>query len=429
MLDYIYQSLATLSWPMLRALPYIRTLKGKEVGSRIGERFGISTTPRPKDKKIIWIHAASNGEALSALSIIDYFNTLDNPPHILMTTMTITGAQLLRQRVTCDNFTHQFIPYDHPSWVGKFHDFWQPDMVVWIESELWPNHLKDIKRRQIPAILLNARLSDKSVKRWKMAPSFFKNMMDVFDVVFAQTDRDKNNLTSLGINDVKCEGNLKDYAPALPYEIIMADDMRGAIVSRPTILFASTHDPEEKIALDVICGLKKDFPDLLSIIVPRHPKRGNEITHLANQTGLSVAQRSLKMSPRLNTDIYIADTLGELGLFYHLCPIVFVGNSLGTKPGGGHNLMEPAWHDCAIISGHDLHNFSIQEDEMPAQHACEIVNNADELYQILFTLIKDTEKQQTLAKNAYDYVVKKQNSGLTPIMDAIKQPCQKAGIL
>jgi len=173
-------------------------------------------------------------------------------------------------------------------------------------------------------------------------------MMATFTMILAQTDRDKHNLESLNINNVQSVGNLKDYAPALPFDPHMADDIRFMIESRPCVLFASTHSPEEDIALDIHLELQRDYPELLSIIIPRHPKRGEELAEKFSDQGMTVARRSLKMSPRTNTDIYIADTLGEMGLFYHLCPIVFVGNSMGTKPGGGiiywnpHGIIAPS---------------------------------------------------------------------------------------
>lgn len=417
-----------MSWPVLKGLGSYRSIQGKEIKSRLSERYGQSTAPST-NRSVIWIHAASNGEALSALPVINHFKSLPNAPHILMTTMTVTAANLIKKRVEPDNFTHQFIPYDHPRWIKKFHESWKPNMVLWIESELWPNHLNELKKRGIPCLLLNARLSNKSVRRWNIAKDWFQNMMSCFDMVLAQTDRDAGNLKSLGINHVEVRGNLKDLSPALPYDPHAADDIRGVIESRPCILFASTHNPEEEIAINIHNKLKADFPNLLSIIVPRHPKRGDDITELLTKTDLKIARRSLKMSPRLDTDIYIADTLGELGLFYHLSPIAFIGNSLGTKPGGGHNLMEAAWHNCAIISGSDLHNFSTQASEMPEQSACMIVNNDDELYETCKKLLKDETLREDLSSNAFHYVSKKYDTGMQDIITAIEPACQKAGLV
>lgn len=429
MIATIYKTLTYLAWPALRVLPTLRLRDGKEMSGRTSERFGITTTTRPEGK-IVWFHAASNGETLSAIPLIHSFFEKNPDLHILITTMTVTATRLVEQRLGDDvRIIHQFIPYDHPSWVKKFQTHWKPDIAVWVESELWPNHLKSLKENNIAAVLVNARLSDRSVKRWFWVQGFFQNMMSCFDTILAQTDRDRHNLDVLGLNNVQSVGNLKDMAPALPFDPVAADDIRGVIEARTCVLFASTHDPEEEMARDIHVELKKQHPDLLTIIIPRHPKRGEDIAHALNTDDLNIALRSLKMSPRTNTDIYVADTLGEMGLFYDLCPIVFVGNSMGTKPGGGHNLLEPAWFDCAIISGDDLHNFSIQASEMPKQNACLIAKNTNELLNKLNKLISNSNLKKELQNNAKTYVRKKQSSGLNTIIDAIDPTCKNAKIL
>lgn len=429
MIKNIYKILSLLAWPALRVLPTLRLRDGKEIKGRTTERFGTPTSLRP-DGKIVWFHAASNGEALSAIPLIHAFLEKNPDLNILITTMTVTAANLVDRRLGGDErIIHQFIPYDHPSWIKKFHKHWHPNMAVWVESELWPNHLNTLKENNIPAVLVNARLSDKSVKRWFWVQDFFQGMMVCFNTILAQTSRDRDNLNILGLDNIQSVGNLKDMAPALPFDPVAADDIRGVIEARTCILFASTHDPEEEIARDIHIELKKQNPDLLTIIIPRHPKRGEAIASELNKGDLNIARRSLKMSPRMDTDIYVADTLGEMGLFYHLCPIVFVGNSMGTKPGGGHNLMEPAWFDCAILSGDDLHNFSIQADEMPQDNACIIVRNADELSNKLKELINNPDVKINLQQNAKSYVQHKQSSGLSAILDAIDPTCKNAGIL
>jgi 3-deoxy-D-manno-octulosonic-acid transferase len=416
---WLYRFITYCLWPALRVLPFIRLHQGKEVVERLYERFGKPTQLKTS-QNVIWFHGASNGESLSALPLIHHMIETHPDAQILITTMTKTGAELMQKRLgEFENVVHQFIPYDQPAWVHRFHEYWQPSQVFWVESELWPNHLHEIKRRNIPAILINARLSDNSVRGWRKANAFFKSMMSTFHIVLAQTHRDANNLKSLGLNHAQCVGNLKDLTPALPFDPIAADDIRVQITSRPCVLFSSTHAPEEDMACRIHAQLKQAYPDLLSIIIPRHPKRGDAIAEHAAGEGFNVARRSLKMSPRLHVDIYVADTLGETGLFYHLCPIVFVGNSMGTKPGGGHNLLEPAWFDCAILSGDDLHNFSVQADEMPTHNACVIAGNEGELALACLSFLQDANRQTNFATNALDYVREKQKQGLGNILTAI----------
>lgn len=428
MINHIYTSLTRLSWPILRILPHIRARQNKELNTRINERFGQSSIQKTSSK-IIWIHGASNGEILSALPLVDYLINLPSKPTILMTTMTVTGANLVSKRTDPERVIHQFIPYDYPEWISRFHKNWAPDMVIWIESELWPNHLKYIRKNNIPAVLLNARLSDKSVRNWKKVQTSFHQMMSAFQIILAQTERDKTNLNMLGINHVLVESNLKDLSLPLPVDNYALKDLQSCKGNRPILLYGSTHDPEEKMAYDIHQKLKISFPSLLTIIVPRHPKRGENIATALNKEGASIALRSLKMSPRTNTDFYIADTLGELGLFYSLSDIVFVGNSMGCNPGGGHNLLEPAWFNCAIVSGDSLHNFSVQAQEMPAVNACRIVSSNEELYETFKVLLTNKNIQATLAHNAYTYVKDKQAIGLQHITNAIEPSCKKAGLL
>ena len=430
MIEKIYSSLTRLSWPYLRLLPILRERHGKEIKMRLKERFGVSNKTRTSGR-LIWIHAASNGEALSALPLIEQLSSLPTAPHILLTTMTVTAADLVEKRTNSSAVTHQFIPYDHKKWIANFHKKWAPDMVIWIESELWPNHLRHIKDNNIPAVLMNARLSERSLKRWGLATTYFKSLLSCFNQILAQTERDKNNLNQLGIDNVILKGNLKDYSPPLPYDDHALTDLKNCIGSRKTILFASTHAPEENIALNLHQILKRDFSDLLTIIVPRHPARGQGLAKHFNDNyaQLNIALRSLKMSPRPKTDIYIADTLGELGIFYEFCSIAFIGNSLKTNPGGGHNLLEPAWFNCAVVTGNNLHNFSVQAIEMPENNSCKIINNEEELYTTVKSLLEDDLLRNTLSKNAFQYVSKKQALGLDKIFKSIEPTCKMAGLL
>jgi 3-deoxy-D-manno-octulosonic-acid transferase len=428
MFQTLYRSLSVIATPALAFLPKWRAKHGKEISSRLNERFGVSDCVRPNGK-LIWIHGASNGEILSIIPLLNYLKSLPSAPHILITTMTVTAAQLLEKRLEKHDYIHQFIPYDHPQWIAKFHDHWQPDMAIWVESELWPNHLSTLKKRKIPSVLLNARLSQSSAKKWAFFRKTFQSITSCFDVILAQSEPDLDRLKSLGLDHIQSAGNLKDIAPALPFDPVAADDIRHAIESRPCILFASTHAPEESMVADIHANLKKDHPELLSIIIPRHPKRGETIAHDLNKHDLNIALRSLRMSPRPTTDIYIADTIGEMGLFYHLCPIVYVGNSIGTAPGGGHNLHEPAWHGCTIISGDSLFNFSDQAENMPTSGAAILVKNKDDLIQNLKQLLSNESKCQTMAENAYDYVAKKQAVGLDKITNHLEPVCKKAKLL
>lgn len=423
-----YKILSYLSWPFLVTNAYMRKKRGKDIASRINERFGHPTKKRP-DGRLIWIHAASNGEALSALPLIHILNELPSAPTILFTTMTVTSAKLLEKRLPKDNCIHQFIPFDHPCWVERFHHYWKPDMAIWIESELWPNHLHELGKNNIPAILANARLSKTSTKRWALLKGFFQSMMDNFETILVQSPKDQDNFNTLGITNTHYAGNLKDIALPLPFDPIALDDLNLCIGNRPILLFASTHAGEEDIAIATHKQLKEKHPTLLTIIIPRHPNRAEQINEMIVQNNLTGSQRSLRMSPRTDTDIYLADTIGEMGLFYTLCPIVFVGNSLFTKPGGGHNLMEPALLNCAILTGPDLFNFSVQAEEMPKSDACIIVDNQQNLANQMDQLITDKTRYIKLSENAYAYASQKQALGMDNILIHCESIFQNARLL
>jgi len=435
-LSHLYRFLTWIAAPLMIVWIHWRVVHSKEDKLRIRERRGIASLPRPDDRPLVWIHAASNGEALSALPVIDYLRGLDSSPTILVTTMTVTGAQLMAKRLPQGEggrCIHQYIPYDHPAWIRRFHDYWRPDAVLWIESELWPNHLRYIGALNIPAALLNARLSERSVRRWQwrsIAIRWFRSLVSVFTVILAQTGRDKENFHVLGVSNVICAGNLKDLAPPLPHDPYALEDLALCVGIRPVILYACTHDGEEEIAAHIHRELKSHYENILSIIVPRHPKRARQLIDIMHKNGLKTACRSAKMSPRLDTDIYIADTLGELGLFYRFCDIAYVGNSLAhIKPGGGHNLMEPALLGCAIISGNNLHNFSVLAKEMPQARACILVKNREELMDALIMLMEDQQKRNSLIDNALHYANDKRSNGLDNILNSCESIFKNARLI
>lgn len=428
-LSHFYPLMTRISAPLMTGWMHWRAANNKEEKNRLDERKGKTSLPRP-DGKLVWIHAASNGESLSALPVIDYLRNLDSSPTILITTMTVTGAKLMEKRLPQDDrCIHQYIPYDHPAWIKNFHDHWKPDAVLWIESELWPNHLQYIRDHNIPSALLNARLSERSVKRWRIAAKWFQSFVSAFSVTLAQTERDQFNLQALGMKNVVCKGNLKELAMPLPYDQYALDDVVLCVGERPVLLYACTHEGEETIAANIHVQLKSRYQNLLSIIVPRHPARAKQIVDIMQAQNLNTACRSAKMSPRTGTDIYIADTLGELGLFYRFCNIVYVGNSLNVKPGGGHNLLEPALLGCAIISGDNLHNFSVLAQEMPQQNACIIVKNQDELMNAFISVIENPQKQSELMDNAMRYANDKRSHGLEKILNSCESIFKKAQLI
>jgi 3-deoxy-D-manno-octulosonic-acid transferase len=310
-----------------------RITSGKENPERVSERFGIASMPRPSGK-LIWIHAASVGETISVLPVI---HMLAGRASVLLTTGTLTSASIAAERLPA-HAIHQFVPLDVPGWVTAFLEHWQPDCAVFVEGELWPVTLRLIDALGIPRIFVNASMSERSARRWARFPRFADSLIFGFRWVHVQSDADAHHLSRLGAVGILRWGNLKFAAQLLP-----ADEAELRVMQRampgPVWLAASTHAGEEKIIIEAHLRLKEKFPDLISVIVPRHPARGAEF---------SFRRRSQNHQPRPG-EIYMADTLGELGLFFRLAPFVFMGGSLVDI--GGHNISEPARLGIPILTG------------------------------------------------------------------------------
>jgi 3-deoxy-D-manno-octulosonic-acid transferase len=335
-----YGAAGWLAAPWLRRMLAKRVVRAKEIPARLNERYGIASAPRPAGR-LIWFHAASVGETMSVLPVIA---ALVGRAEVLLTTGTVTSAALAAERLP-PNARHQFVPLDVPGWCSAFLDHWRPDGAVFVESELWPTMLRLIDARGIPRLLINARMSARSAARWRLLPGLAARLIGAFRRVHAQSSQDARNLEALGAVDVLDWGNLKYAAPALPAEEGQLAALRLAVPG-PVWLAASTHQGEEAVVIAAHERLLKDFPDLITIIVPRHPERGAEFL---------LPRRSLGQQPEAGA-VYIADTLGELGLFYRLAPFAFVGGSLVRH--GGQNVIEPARLGRAGITGPHVWNFA-----------------------------------------------------------------------
>ena len=245
---------------------------------------------------MIWCHAASVGESISLLPLISAIRQQNPDTEItfLVTTGTVTSAQLMHRRLDLQDL-HQFIPLDHPLWIKRFLDHWQPDAVLWLESELWPNWMDALKERSIPAALVNARFSDRSTNRWINTNGWGADLLSAFTAILAQSDKDAENVTQLAHADanITSPGNLKYASPILPHCQDRIKTWSNAIADRPVLLYASTHEGEETIALSIHQELKQNHHDLLTIIVPRHPERGDQIRRSIDSHGLTCMQLSL----------------------------------------------------------------------------------------------------------------------------------------
>lgn len=365
MLSLLYRILTDLGAPFISLYLKRRLATGREDNVRFQERLGFPSQPRPAGR-LIWCHAASVGEAASLLSLIKELLTSHPDYSILVTTGTVTSARLLEKRLP-PHVLHQYIPVDRYIYVTRFLDYWHPDFVIWIESELWPNILGAIRQRQIPSVLLNARMSKKSFKHWSYVKSWASSLLSTFNLCLTQTNDEILRFASLGAKSVECVGNLKYAAQPLPFNAEELRILQKSVQDRPVWLAASTHRGEEELILAAHKTLSLAHPNLLTIIVPRHAVRGSEVASMIRASGFTYACRSRHEFITPATAVYLADTMGELGLFYRLASLVVMGGSL--VPVGGHNPIEPAQLGSVIVLGPYMNNFKAIADDFIAADA------------------------------------------------------------
>jgi 3-deoxy-D-manno-octulosonic-acid transferase len=369
------------------------------------------------------MHAASVGEAVSLLSLIDRLSRERPTLNILVTTGTVTSARLLESRLPADQARHQFVPVDRPRYVRRFLDHWRPDLAIWVESELWPNLVAATQARGIPTVLLNGRMSQRSYERWQRWPGLITPLLGRFALCLAQDTAQAARLNELGARAAGTVGNLKSAAAPLPADAPELARLGGEIDARPRWLAANTHPGEEDAAAAVHRRLQPRHPDLLTIIAPRHPVRAADIATALRNQGLTVARRSQGDAITPDIGVYLADTLGEMGLFYRLADIAFIGGSL--TPMGGHNPLEAALLGCAILHGGDMSNCIATVAELASAGGAIAVGGVDELAAALDRLLADPAERRRLG-NAAGAVAARDNgvldnvlSRLAPLLDTI----------
>jgi 3-deoxy-D-manno-octulosonic-acid transferase len=348
----LYQFVSFAAAPVAPRLLARRLERGKEHPTRLAERRGEASQPRPAGP-LIWVHGASVGEMLAAVPLIEKIRAQKFA--VLVTSGTVTSAALAEHRLP-SGALHQFVPLDAPRYVGRFLDHWRPDLALFVESDLWPNLILEAGRRKVPMIVVNGRLSERSFGRWRRVPGVIAALLSRFDLCLTQSTADAQRYGELGAPRVTSTGNLKLDVPAPPVDEAMLRQLKLTIGVRPVIAAASTHDGEETAIIAAHRRLRAKHPGLLTVIAPRHPARGSAIAEIAKVAGLSVGLRSRGVQPKQDIDVYIADTLGELGLIYRLAPIVFMGGSLVGH--GGQNPIEAIRLGAAVVHGPHVWNFA-----------------------------------------------------------------------
>ena len=407
----IYQIFSTIILPFLFFYILNRKKKLKEHPHRFLERFAITKIAKPQNCQLFWVHAVSVGESNSAWILIENLLKFSKNINILFTSTSTTSAQIIEQKILQNELfknrvIHQFLPVDSYLIVQKFLNHWKPRACIFIESEIWPNFIYCARKKAILSFLINARISQKSASQWLLLKKLGFNIFDYFSSIFAQSLQDKNLLQNLTKNNIFYEGNLKSQNSKLEVDEQKLQELKTQIDGRKIWLCASTHEGEEGLILYAHQRLKIQFPDLLTIIVLRHPNRAGKVCELLRD--IKFSQRSKNQNIVESTEIYLADSLGELGTFYSLVNFTFIGGSLLEI--GGHNPFEAIQLNCAVISGSRVFNFAEIYTDLLQKNACEIVENIDQLYKIVQKFLQNPNESISYNVNAQKAIETSQNT-------------------
>lgn len=408
----IYNTLISILYPIV-IKRYIkkRREKGKEDLKRFHERLGRPQLKRP-DGRLIWFHGASVGESISMLPLINKLLEIYPESHIMVTTGTTTSADIMSKRLPERAF-HQYLPIDNPFFTTRFVRHWHPDLVLWFESDFWPAMLSSIKRKNIPLVLVNGRISNKSFKRWQQFDFISKELLGCFTFCLGQSEEDAYRLRVLGARDSMCLGNIKFAGLPIPVDENKKIEITNQINGRPVWCVSATHEDEECKIGRFLKKLGETIPGLLTIIAPRHPNRGSEIKQkLIENYGLNIALRSAGEPITAETEVYLADSIGEMGIWYNLCPLVFIGGSL--IPHGGQNFMEPSRMRDAVVVGPHMHNFTEAMSRAKKADAIMQVNDVLELEELITSLLTNKELLEAKRSLAYNWAI-----GEAKVLDGI----------
>ncbi|MET3589623.1 3-deoxy-D-manno-octulosonic-acid transferase [Bartonella silvatica] len=390
----IYRMVGFCLYPIVPFYLLLRTIRGKEEQGRQKERLGKSQKTRPQSP-LIWLHAASVGETLALVPLINYILSMN--VNILLTTCTVTSSSLAKKHFG-NRLIHQYAPLDLDRAVHRFINHWKPDLALICESEIWPLRIKELAKMRIPQILVNAHMSERSFKAWQKRQILAKHIFQHINLAIGQNERDVTYYNALGVKSVAFSGNLK--ADVLPIENkALLAHYRNALNNRPIWAAISTHEGEEEVAFEVHKILKNYLPDLLTIIVPRHPERLEDLIKKCDHNNLRFIRRSSNTLPDANTDILWGDTIGEMGLFLRLSKVSFIGKSLCGN--GGHNPLELALLGSAILTGPHVSNFQEMFEQFLKHDAAYMIEDTKQLSIQVYKLLTNEMLRQEMADKAY----------------------------
>ena len=390
----LYRLLTRMLEPLAPRLLDGRAKKGKEDPVRVDERLGLTRVPRP-DGEVVWLHGVSVGETLSLLPVVAKLRATRPDLNLLVTSGTLTSAALLAHRLP-EGVIHQFAPVDAPGAVDAFLTHWKPVVGVFVESELWPNLILESRRRGVKLVLASARITEKTVAGWRRFPGAARQILSAFDVILPQDGVSADRLERLGAR-IDGHVNLKLAGEAPPHDGAAFTRLSAAIGDRPVVVAASTHDGEE---IAIVRALDKLADRLCLILIPRHPERSAAIAAALTRDGYRFALRSQGRQPDNDTDLYVADTLGEMGLFLRLADVVVMGGSfsaaLEKPPVGGHNPLEPARLGKPAVTGPDMTNWAAITEALVDAGGLQIVAAPWDLPAALSPLLADEKAARAM---------------------------------
>lgn len=387
-----YRWAGSALYPFIGTYVAYRASRGKEEHSRRRERYGRSSIERP-DGPLVWVHAASVGETGAVCALIQRMRSCG--VSVILTTGTVTSANFAVERLGRD-LLHQYVPLDMKPAVSRFLHYWRPDLAIFAESEIWPMTILELRARRIPQILINGRMSDRSFNRWQNRLALAESLFENFAHVAAQTEEDAERFRQLGARPVTVTGNLKVDVDQLPVDETELAALSEALGDRPRWAAISTHEGEELVAARVHKALMKYRTRLLTIVVPRHPDRAPALRKMFEERGLTVAQRSAGETIDDRTDIYLGDTIGEMGIYLRLTDIAFVGRSMTAE--GGQNPLEPAMLGTAVLSGPNVSNFTEIYDRLTNARGARIVDDETMLAKAVHHLLSQPQACDAMAR-------------------------------
>tara|TARA_B100001057_G_scaffold230506_1_gene230796 strand:+ start:1946 stop:3178 length:1233 start_codon:yes stop_codon:yes gene_type:complete len=389
---FVYKILINIIFFFSPLILIIRLIKGKEDTKRYKEKLGFFSKKR-REGNLIWFHGASVGEIQSILPLIEKFEKNKSINQILITSNTVSSSKII-QKYKLKKITHQFFPIDCNSISKKFINYWKPSKVFFIDSEIWPNTINNLSKKKIPIILLNGRITKKTLSRWLFFPSFAKSLFDKFKLCLSSSIQSKKYLKKLGATNIKFLGNLKFSQSENP-SLELNENLKRFIHSKKSWCASSTHFNEEKFCGLVHIKLKKKYKNLLTIIIPRHINRVKSIENELNNLNLKVHLDEPPKKINANTDIYLVNSYGKTKSFYKECKNVFLGGSMIRH--GGQNPLEAVRYGCKIFHGPNIFNFQeIYEFLKKKSLSRKVVNNQNLANLLLLNFKKKTQHKKII---------------------------------